>query len=151
MRVYLDVSCLDRPFDDQWQERIRLETEAVALIFDRFESGVWRHVSSQMVIIEIAAMPDADRRQRVRNLLPAAEDIMSLSLPVLRRAETLVGLGFRAADAVHIASAEAHRADALLSCDDKLVRRGGRLRRRLAVEVDNRLSWVRRQDDAENT
>jgi len=27
-RVYLDLCCLNRPFDDQTQERIRLETEA---------------------------------------------------------------------------------------------------------------------------
>jgi hypothetical protein len=27
--IYLDVCCLNRPFDDQTQERIRLEAEAV--------------------------------------------------------------------------------------------------------------------------
>ena len=30
--VYLDVCCLNRPFDDQTQDRIRLESEAVLLI-----------------------------------------------------------------------------------------------------------------------
>jgi hypothetical protein len=29
MRIYLDMCCLKRPFDDQSQPRIRLETEAV--------------------------------------------------------------------------------------------------------------------------
>ena len=66
MRIYVDVSCLDRPFDDQWQQRVRLETEAVELLFDRFESGIWRHVSSEMVLVEITAMPDRDRQRRVR-------------------------------------------------------------------------------------
>ena len=28
-RIYLDVCCLNRPFDDQAQERVRLESEAV--------------------------------------------------------------------------------------------------------------------------
>jgi len=28
MRVYLDICCLKRPFDDQSQERVRLESEA---------------------------------------------------------------------------------------------------------------------------
>lgn len=31
-RIYLDVCCLQRPFDDQRQTRIRLEAEAVKLI-----------------------------------------------------------------------------------------------------------------------
>ena len=70
MKVYLDVSCLNRPFDDQGQARIRPEAEAVTLILDECERGAWRHVSSQMAAIEIGAMPDADRRARVRLLLP---------------------------------------------------------------------------------
>jgi hypothetical protein len=41
MKIYLDVCCLNRPFDDQGQERIRLEAEAVLLIIARMESGQW--------------------------------------------------------------------------------------------------------------
>ena len=29
MKIYLDVCCLNRPFDDQTQDRIHLESEAV--------------------------------------------------------------------------------------------------------------------------
>jgi hypothetical protein len=36
-RIYLDVCCLNRPFDDQCQERIRLESEAILLILERGE------------------------------------------------------------------------------------------------------------------
>jgi hypothetical protein len=37
-RVYLDVSALCRPFDDQAQMRIRLETDAVLLILSHVRS-----------------------------------------------------------------------------------------------------------------
>jgi hypothetical protein len=33
----MDVCCLNRPFDAQTQERIRLESEAVLLILERCE------------------------------------------------------------------------------------------------------------------
>jgi len=33
-RLYLDVCCLNRPFDDQSQDRIRLEAEAVRVILN---------------------------------------------------------------------------------------------------------------------
>ncbi|HSW44151.1 MAG TPA: hypothetical protein VLM89_01100 [Phycisphaerae bacterium] len=61
MRVYLDVSCLNRPFDDQTQPRIRLEAEAVGLILKHVDLGKWRAVSSQMADIEIAAIAQAER------------------------------------------------------------------------------------------
>lgn len=35
MKIYLDVCCLNRPFDDQAQTRIRLESEAILLIIAR--------------------------------------------------------------------------------------------------------------------
>lgn len=34
MRVYLDICCLKRPFDDQSQPRIHLEAEAVLALLD---------------------------------------------------------------------------------------------------------------------
>ena len=64
MKVYLDVSCLNRPFDDQGQTRIRLEAEAVTLILECIDAGRWRQVSSQMAEIEIAAISEAERRRR---------------------------------------------------------------------------------------
>ena len=39
MRVYLDVCCLNRPFDDQSQDRIKLETDAVLSILDNCQTG----------------------------------------------------------------------------------------------------------------
>jgi len=38
MRIYLDVCCLNRPFDDQTQERIHLESEAVLIILSNIAS-----------------------------------------------------------------------------------------------------------------
>jgi hypothetical protein len=35
MKIYLDTCCLNRPFDDQRQARIRLESEAVTLILEK--------------------------------------------------------------------------------------------------------------------
>ena len=78
MKVYLDVSCLNRPFDDQSQAGIRLEAEAVTIILGRVDGGLWRQVSSEMAVIETDAIPDADRRARVRLLLPPPPDILKL-------------------------------------------------------------------------
>jgi hypothetical protein len=39
MKIYLDVSCLNRPFDDQGQARVRLEAEAVTVILAKCDLG----------------------------------------------------------------------------------------------------------------
>ena len=39
MRIYLDVCCLQRPFDDQTQPRIRVESEAVLAVLAEVEAG----------------------------------------------------------------------------------------------------------------
>jgi len=57
-RVYLDVSALCRPFDDQTQMRIRLETDAVQLIFSHMRSGSLVMVASPVHDVEIGAIPD---------------------------------------------------------------------------------------------
>ena len=148
MRIYLDVSCLNRPFDDQTQSRIRLESEAVILILEGIDAGRWEEVSSRMAELEVRAIRDEIRRRRVAELLP--EGRMELTGPVFARARLLVTSGFKAADALHIATAEAHQADVLLTCDDRLLRRGRQLADELNIELANPVDCLKEQDDAAN-
>jgi len=67
-RIYLDVCCLNRPFDDQQQDRIRLESEAVLLILAHLEAGKWEWLGSEVVDWEIEQTPDPERKARVRLL-----------------------------------------------------------------------------------
>jgi predicted nucleic acid-binding protein len=148
VRIYLDVSCLNRPFDGQTQPRIRLESEAVTVILGRVDAGTWESVSSRMAEIEVAAIAEEVRRRRVLLLLP--EDRIDLSPPVFERARRLVACGLHAADAVHVAAAEFSGADVFLTCDDRLLRRCGPIAQVLKVRVENPVRWLQEQDDAEN-
>lgn len=58
MKVYLDVSCLNRPLDDQSQARIRLEAEAVTVVLGRCAAGTWEQVSSSMAVAEVHRTAD---------------------------------------------------------------------------------------------
>ena len=149
MKIYLDVSCLNRPFDDQNQARIRIETTAVTVVFERIDAGPWQQVSSEMAVIEIDAITDTDRHTRVRMLLPQSESIMKLTDATFQRAAELEGLGFKPADAVHVAAAERAKADVLLSCDDRFCRPAKRRRRDLQVNVANPVDWLKEMEDAD--
>jgi predicted nucleic acid-binding protein len=81
-------------------------------------------------------------------LLPEEGSILNLTAVVFARAADLRRLGFKPADALHVAAAEEAGADVLLSCDDRLCRLGKRHRRKLQVIVSNPLEWLKEQGDA---
>jgi len=48
-KIYLDVCCLNRPFDDQSQDRIKLEAEAIIMILFRIEREEWIFTGSEVI------------------------------------------------------------------------------------------------------
>ena len=69
MRIYLDVCCLNRPFDDQTQNRIHLEAEAIITIMKFVENGQWDLLNSDSIFYEINKIPDPERKMKVRILV----------------------------------------------------------------------------------
>ncbi|HST57623.1 MAG TPA: PIN domain-containing protein [Longimicrobium sp.] len=141
--IYLDNCCFSRPFDDQTQDRIRLESEAVLLILGHVVRGEWELVRSEAIDLEVAGLRDVERRRRVEVLVSAGTYHVSVGEDQLRRGTKLESLGFGAYDALHIACAEAAVADVLLTTDDRFVRRARRLHNELGVPVMNPLTWLR--------
>jgi predicted nucleic acid-binding protein len=127
-----------------------MESEAVTLILDRIDSGDWQLLSSETVRMEVAAITDRVRRGRVQSLFAESDDTISLTDEVFRRAAGLVKMGFKAADALHVASAECLNADVLLTCDDRLIRLGRRNRKVLRVAIIDPVSWLGEVSDASN-
>jgi hypothetical protein len=140
-RIYLDVCCLNRPFDDQSQDRIRLESEAVRLILTRIEAAELEWIGSELLAVEIEQTPDLERQRRVLLLVRHVDELVTITEKERQRANKLQGLGFRGFDALHLACAESGRADVFLTTDDKVLRRGKRLAAELTVRVANPLAW----------
>src|SRR5215510_15814636 len=141
-RIYLDVCCLNRPFDDQRQGRVRLEAEAVLLILGRCEAGVWQWLSSAVVEEEVNNTPSHERRSRVRNMLSGAQSTIALTATAIMRAQELKAMGFRTYDALHLACAEQATVDVFLTTDDHVLRIATRHTAQLQVRVANPLAWL---------
>ena len=62
LRVYLDMGCLKRPFDEQRQDRIRREGLAVAAILEWAAAGEVELVRSPALRLENDLNPREDRR-----------------------------------------------------------------------------------------
>ena len=68
MRIYLDNCCYNRPFDDQTQERIHLESEAILTILKRGQLNVYEIVGSEMLELEMERMGDETKKRKVKEL-----------------------------------------------------------------------------------
>ena len=143
IRIYLDACCLNRPFDDQTQARIRLEAEAVLLILAQFKTGGWEWIGSEALDWEIGKIPDPERLRRVSLLIAHAHCSMPVGPSEVARAQEIEAWGIAAYDALHLACAESAGADVLLTTDDRLMRRSAARAAELRVRVANPLTWLR--------
>ena len=142
MRVYLDTCCYNRPFDDQSQERIRLEARAVDAILDLARTGQWTVVGSEAIDDEISQIPLRLRRIQVEALVRIAQEHVLIESQTEQRARDIQALGFSTYDALHLACSESARVDAFLTTDDSVLRRASRNRAALHVEARNPVQWL---------
>lgn len=106
LRIYLDACCLNRPFDDQTQPRIGLETQAILTILRQCQSGQWKLITSTALDAELDQTPDLERLKNVKAILAIAKIKVVSSQFIEQRSVELQKLGFAGYDATHIASAE---------------------------------------------
>jgi len=142
IKIYLDTCCLNRPFDDQTQERIRLESEAVLAILSRIEKGEWDWIGSEVLMDEIEQTPDTQKLSRARLLSGFIKQLVEVGETEVQRAKELQGEGFKEFDSLHLACAENAKADVFLSTDDRLLKLAKRISNRLHIRVENPLAWV---------
>ena len=84
MRIYLDMCCFNRPYDDQTQPRIRIETEAKVVIQHKqaaslIASGVGKY-DALHVACSIAGGAElfVTTDDRLLNRLQSANDIVAM-------------------------------------------------------------------------
>lgn len=139
--VYFDVCCLNRPLDNALQDRIRLEAEAVLLIYRKCKIGEWQLISSEVVDLEIAQTKNQQRLLQLKMAVSIAQAQIKLDEAIKQRTTQLNQMGFKPFDAAHLASAESGQADVFLTTDDRLLRRAKRYSSQLTVVVNNPTTW----------
>lgn len=123
LKIYPDVCTLCRPFDDQTQMRIRMETDAVLLILHHIQTNRIRMLVSSVHAAEVSAIREARERIDLQVLIEKFGQTLEGDHRTIRdRAEALVKLRFGPADAAHVAFAEAANVT-FVSCDDRLLKK----------------------------
>ncbi len=125
MKVYLDNCCYNRPFDDQTQLRISLETQAKLAIQSYVRSGKIELVTSYMTEYENELNPISSRKNSISSFQNEYASVyvdQSMDAKVRQMAEKIEMTGIKHKDACHLACAILSNSNYFISTDDRLLK-----------------------------
>jgi predicted nucleic acid-binding protein len=124
MKLYLDNSFLNRPFDDPLVGMNNNEGSVLFDIIRLAKEGKLQLVRSAMIGFENAVNEIAARKSFVESVMHLAATYQNLNDSIVRSAQTIVQqYHLQPLDAVHIASAEAAQVDFFITCDYTVLKR----------------------------
>ena len=134
--MYLDTSAYNRPFDDQTQPKIFLETQAVVIILQMVEARAVELINSSVLRYENSHNPYPIKQEAMSRYLQLAELRQEVNEAIRQRAKELEKNGLKVIDALHVACAEAAKSDYFITCDKRLINRCLGLAMRVINPVD---------------
>ena len=139
-RIYLDTNLYNRPFDDQSQVRIRLETIAIFSIFQKIKNKELTLLWSFMIDYENSLNPYDDIRQEIEMAASLASEKITPDDSILSAAKELESKGIKPRDSMHLACALKWKAEYFLTCDDKLIKKASELN--MNIKIINPLRFI---------
>ncbi len=121
MKIYLDNCCYNRPFDDQTQLKIQLETLAKLQIQKDIRDGKYDLVWSYVLDYENSLNPFEEKRLSIEPWRNIAKTNITETEEILDFAEKLRRSGIKTYDALHISCAVYAGCEFFLTTDRKLL------------------------------
>lgn len=140
MRIYLDMNIYNRPFDDQSQVRIRLETIAIFSVLQRIKTKELKLLWSFMLDYENSLNPYDDVRQEIEMASSLASESVLPDETILIAAKEFESRGIKSRDSIHLACALKGKAKYFLTCDDKLIKKASELD--INIKIINPLRFI---------
>lgn len=125
MRVYLDNCSYNRPYDDQSQMRIHLETQAKLHIQDMIRQEQIELVTSYILDFENSNNRSIQKKQTIEKFM---KEYASLYVSnknekeIARIANTIMETGVKEKDAYHVACAVIAECNYFVTTDDRLLK-----------------------------
>lgn len=123
LKLYLDNCCFNRPFDNQEQERIYLETEAKLFIQKKIKDGHYFLIWSFILDYENSVNPNLEAKISIQKWKDFSKEVIYLSPELLNCAKEIKEKGFGVKDSLHISSAIISKADCFLTVDKGILKK----------------------------
>ena len=124
MRIYLDMCCFNRPYDDQTQLKVAMEAQSKIHIQNGIRDGKYELVGSYMLDYEVSNVPNPMRKATIKRFI---DDFTSVYVGIQRsklihdKADEIMSTGVKEKDAIHVASAIFAKCDYFISTDRRLL------------------------------
>lgn len=139
MLIYLDNCSFNRPFDNQKQIRIRIETEAKLYIQENIVTKVFRLAWSYILEYENSVNPYPERKETIENWKKYAEADTSETNEIIVLAKALQKKGIKPKDALHVACVIALNCTYFITTDLHLI---NKLRTFETLKVVNPVDFI---------
>jgi len=123
LKLYLDMCVYNRPFDDQSQPRIMIETQIFIMLLAMISGGRFELVNSFALGYENSKNANIENMLRISDFFGYSTDYISYDEGILDRSLELEKWGLMGMDAVHIACAEKAKADFFVTSDNDLIKK----------------------------
>ena len=116
----MDNCCFNRPYDDQTQTRIEIETKAKLFIQRQIVEGTIELVWSYMMDFENGNNPYLEKRNAVAAWKNLAIAYVDEHEDIIQSAEKIAATGIKESDALHVAVAIAGNCGYFVTTDDRI-------------------------------
>jgi predicted nucleic acid-binding protein len=144
MLIYLDNCSFNRPFDDQKQVRIRIETEAKLYIQENIVSGVFLLAWSYILEYENSFNPFQERKETISNWKKYSVFDTDETTEIIEIAKVLEMQGIKAKDALHVACAVCMKCSYFITTDMILIKK---LRNFELLRVVNPIDFINQLEE----
>lgn len=134
MRIYLDNCCFNRPFDDQSQIRIRLESEAKLRIQADIVEEKFKLVWSYILDAENKANPFEERMNAISYWKNQAVSMIKENKKIVKTAKRFNEIGLHSKDALHISCAISGKCKYFLTTDDKIINKNSAIKEIIIID-----------------
>ena len=127
MKIYLDNCSFNRPFDDQNQIRIKIETDAKLYIQELIKNKSIELVWSYILEYENSFNPFEERKDQILKWKKYSPYNILENENIIKNAENLLKLNIKPKDSLHIACAIESKCDYFITTDDFLLKKSNEI------------------------
>lgn len=127
------MNIYNRPFDDQSQVRVKLETIAIYAILKTIKERKFTLLWSFMLEFENSLNPYEDIKMEIEMASSLASEHINMAGDIVETAKYLESKGIKPRDAIHLACAIKGRADYFLTCDYKLIKKAHLIQDKIVI------------------
>ena len=142
MKLYFDNCCYNRPYDDQTQEKIHMEGEAILAIIHKCDQNNDEIIGSPVLDLEIDKISDIEKKEKVKSFYDKTITWkINYTENIAKRVQELSReTNIRVLDRFHLSFAEYSDADVLLTTDTKFEKACSKMD--LKIKVINPLKYL---------